>query len=118
MDEAKELLTNQLTEEIRKLSTMEDGSEEKTATINGINQLYKLKIEEARLESEKAAQEVERTEQKRDRIFRYALDGALGVAPLIFYGIWMKRGFKFEETGTFTSSTFRGLTKFFKPTRR
>lgn len=39
------------------------------------------------------------------------------VAPLVFYGIWMDRGFKFEEEGTYTSQTFKGLTNKFSPTR-
>ena len=42
---------------------------------------------------------------------------ALGIVlPLSFYAVWMKRGLQFEETGSFTSKTFQGLTKFFKPT--
>ena len=42
----------------------------------------------------------------------------LGIAlPLGFYGIWMKRGFRFEETGSITSQTMRHLIKWFKPTR-
>lgn len=39
------------------------------------------------------------------------------VAPLVFYGLWMKRGLKFEEEGTFTSTTFKGLVSKFKPTK-
>lgn len=38
--------------------------------------------------------------------------------PLMFYGIWMKKGFKFEETGTYTSTTFRGLFNRFRPTKK
>jgi hypothetical protein len=37
--------------------------------------------------------------------------------PLIFYASWMRRGFKFEETGTYTSTTFKGLFNRFKPTK-
>ena len=39
------------------------------------------------------------------------------VLPLLFYAKWMKEGFKFEETGTFTSATFRGLFQKFKTVR-
>lgn len=38
-------------------------------------------------------------------------------APLIFYGVWMKRGLEFEKTGAFSSSVFRGLTSKFRPTK-
>ena len=36
----------------------------------------------------------------------------------MFYAAWMKRGFKFEENGTYTSTTFRGLFNRFKPTKK
>ena len=37
--------------------------------------------------------------------------------PLAFYSNWMMEGFKFEETGSFTSTTFKGLFQKFKPTK-
>lgn len=37
------------------------------------------------------------------------------VLPLMFYSVWMKRGLEFEKEGTFTSGTFKGLTKYFSP---
>lgn len=37
--------------------------------------------------------------------------------PLVFYGIWMRRGLEFERTGAFSSSVFRGLTSKFRPTK-
>jgi hypothetical protein len=40
------------------------------------------------------------------------------VLPLMFYGVWMRRGFKFEQDGTFTSQTFRGLFSRFRPTKK
>lgn len=117
MDQTNELLTRQLTEEIAKLSTMEDGSEEKTATINGISQMYKLKIEEERMKSEFKAQDLEREENRLDRIITHVLDGAKLVLPLGVYLIYLRKGFKFEETGTFTSQTFRNLIGKIKPGR-
>ena len=38
-------------------------------------------------------------------------------APLMFYGVWMKRGLEFEKTGAFSSNVFRGLTSKFRPTK-
>lgn len=57
-------------------------------------------------------------EQIKDRYFRIGLEAAGLILPLIFYATWMKRGFKFEETGTFTSTTFRGLFNRFRPTNK
>lgn len=57
-------------------------------------------------------------ESIKDRYFKLGLDVAGLIVPIIFYGIWMGRGLKFEETGTFTSTTFRGLFNRFKPTQK
>ena len=55
-------------------------------------------------------------DQTIDRYVRLGAEIAGIVLPLMFYAHWMKKGFKFEETGTFTSTTFRGLFNRFKPT--
>ena len=57
-------------------------------------------------------------EQIKDRYFRVGIAAAELLIPLMCYGIWMNKGFKFEETGTFTSSTFKGLINRFRPTKK
>ena len=120
MDSTEDLLTRQLDEEIRKLSTMEDGSEEKTATVNGINQLYRLKIEERRMDAELKAQEaelksreLEAQNQEKFGIVDRVIEGSKVVATVIggviVPIIFMNRGFKFEETGVYKSQTFKNL---------
>ncbi len=125
MDEIREMLDRQIDTEISNLTTMESGSEEKSKAIDDLAKLYKLRIEETRSEYdfEKSCQEAQlKTEQlmdqDKDRYFRIGLEAVGIVIPLIFYGRWMNKGFKFEETGTFTSTTFRGLFSKFKPTRK
>ena len=113
MDQTNELLTRQLDEEIRKLSTMEDGSEEKIATVNGINQMYRLKIEEYQMNEELKAQKAEVQRQEKFDVIDRIIEGSKvvvsvvgGIAiPIIF----MNRGFKFEETGVYKSQTFKNL---------
>lgn len=111
MDETKDMLTRQIEAEIEKLSTMEDGSEEKTATVNGINQLYRLKLEETRME-------IEFDNQQRTQKINYILEGAkvvTGIASgIIIPVVFLRKGFKFEETGTYTSKTFQTLFNKFK----
>lgn len=120
MDSTEDLLTRQLDEEIRKLSTMEDGSEEKTATVNGINQLYRLKIEERRMDAELKAQEaelksqeIEARNQEKFGVIDRVIEGSKVVATVIggviVPIIFMNRGFKFEETGVYKSQTFKNL---------
>ena len=58
---------------------------------------------------------------KKDRNKELAVNVFLGLTgvglPLAFYAYWMNKGFQFEQTGTFTSSTFKNLFKVFKPTK-
>ena len=57
---------------------------------------------------------------KREMLQTFVKSGVevLGVvAPIMFYSAWMKRGLRFEETGTYTSQTFKGLFGKFKPTK-
>lgn len=111
MDETKELLENEIAEQIRGLSVLENGSEEKARAVADVQKLYSLKVEEEK-------NKIDEKSSKTDRLFKTITDGLGIVLPLGFYAFWMKRGLKFEETGTFTSKTFQGLTKFFKPTRK
>lgn len=55
-------------------------------------------------------------ELRTDRIIKVIIDGAVVIVPIIFYNVWMNKGFKFEETGTYTSNTFKNLFNKFKPT--
>ncbi len=57
-------------------------------------------------------------ERKIDRYVKIGIAVAELILPLAFYGCWMRRGLKFEETGTFTSTTFRGLFGHFRPTKK
>lgn len=63
-------------------------------------------------------EELQRLQARDQMIDRCVKTGvAIGelVLPLICYGIWMNKGFKFEETGTFTSTTFKNLLNRFRP---
>jgi hypothetical protein len=99
--EIKDLLGEEIKTEIQNLSTLEPGSKEKSTAIDDLAKLYRLRIED---------------ESRKDRYFRLGVEAAGIILPLIFYGIWLRKGFKFEETGTFTSTTFRNLFNRFRPT--
>jgi hypothetical protein len=136
MDEdIKEMLEEEVRVEILGLGSLEVGSKEHTAAINNLNTLYRLLIDGAKvdldylnqsdgyvmdtrkhqMDGEMREREIN-NELKHQRI-RIAIEVAGIILPLMFYASWMKRGFKFEETGTYTSSTFRGLFSRFKPTK-
>jgi len=128
-EEIRKLLEEEIKTEIRDLSTLEPGSKEKSTAIEDLAKLYKLRIEETKnewdfsekydaREGDKQLKKDQLEEQVKDRYFRFGVEAAGIMLPLIFYAIWMKRGFKFEETGTYTSTTFRGLFNRFKPTKK
>jgi len=127
-EEMKDLLAEEIKEEIRNLSDLNPGSEEKSKAIDDVAKLYKLRIEEtkaewdfqAKYESMERDDEMKKNQlvqEVRNRYFRVGIDVAGVVLPLIFYAVWMQRGFKFEETGAYTSTTFRGLFNRFRPTK-
>ena len=128
-EEIKDLLGEEIKTEIRDLSTLEPGSKEKSTAIDDLAKLYRLRIEETKnewdfnekydtRESDNILKKDQLEEQIKDRYFRLGLEAAGIVLPMIFYAAWMKRGFRFEETGTYTSTTFRGLFNRFKPTKK
>ena len=132
----RDLLNEEIGKEIQALSSLNSGSKEKSTAIDDLTNLYKLRIEESKneweydekynrrvMEDEAGTRDEEMkrnqlSEQIKDRYFRLGIAAAELMIPLMFYGIWMKRGFKFEETGTYTSTTFRGLFNRFRPTKK
>lgn len=74
--------------------------------------------DEAARASEEQFKQHQLNDQVLDRYVKIGVATAELVLPLVFYGVWMKRGLKFEETGTFTSQTFKNLFNRFKPTRK
>ena len=127
-EEIRELLGEEIKTQIQNLSDLEPGSKEKSEAVEALAKLYKLRIEEDKneqelaIEDEKAnrsleLEEAKLSEQIKDRYFKLGIAAAEIVLPLVFYATWMRKGFKFEETGTFTSTTFRGLFNRFRPTK-
>ncbi len=146
MAEIKTLLDDVIETEISNLRGLPSGDERRGDAIRELVSLHKLRIEEIRTqadveekserrEMDNKRQEVELTardvdrnredeaqarqlrEQKIDRYVRTGVAAAELILPLVFYGIWMKRGFKFEESGVYSSTTFKNLFNRFKPAR-
>ena len=135
-EEIKNLLNEEIKNQINTISSMNVGDENYSKAVDSLVKLHKLRIEETKSindsenlsykretdeETCKLNEEIRQeqlSEQKKDRYIRIGLDVAGLLVPIMFYSAWMRKGFKFEETGTFTSTTFRGLFGHFKPTRR
>ena len=109
-ESVREKLEKEIAKEFEDLSLIQPGSEEHMAATESLAKLYKLKIDEDR-------STIERKEKQEDRWVKLGMASAELVLPLVFYATWMRRGFKFEETGAFTSQTFKGLISRFRPTK-
>lgn len=135
-EEIKELLDEEIKSQIGTISGMDVEDENYSKAVDSLVKLHKLRIEEIKSISEQEERTYKRendekscelneeirqeqlSEQKKDRYIRIGLEAAGILVPIVFYSVWMRKGFKFEESGTFTSTTFRGLFGHFKPTRR
>lgn len=144
MDEQiRQALANEILSQLNNLSTLNPGSKEQQTAVENVTKLYRLGLEDVKADTdydeklyrrdvdaqheqdelnrqarEEQFKKDQLAEQIKDRYFRLGIGAAEIVLPLIFYATWMKRGFKFEETGTYTSTTFRGLFNRFRPTKK
>ena len=121
--------------EIGSLYSLEHGSKEYSETIENLMGISRLRIEDSKtvmdynkeinndqfrreqMEKEEQSRKEQLKEQRIDRYVRIGIAAAELLVPIMFYNIWMRRGFKFEESGSFTSTTFKGLINRFRPTR-
>lgn len=143
MEKIEDLLGEEIKNQIESISSLNPGSVERSKAIDDLTKLYKLRIEETKNNSELDEKRERRlmekeqyddglldreyeakfkreqlSEQVKDRYIRLGTAAAELILPLIFYAVWMRRGFKFEKDGTYTSTTFRGLFSRFKPTKK
>lgn len=134
MNEIENLLSEEIKDDISKLSSMKTGSDEKTKAISEIRELHKMRIEEIKAnteqiekenqqeleadkhmlnamihDDEQAYREAQHKEQVKDRRINVAVQIGLAVVGWVVYDIWHRRGLKFEETGTITSPQTRNL---------
>lgn len=131
MDKVTEALNEEIISEIKSLSQMTDGCEAKSSAIDDLSALYKLRMEELKLdkelelkrlelehEAEKAEMQKEENEKKeseeirqrrKERIIGIVTKAGEIIIPLGGTIAMFCIGLKFEETGTFTSTMTRNL---------
>lgn len=97
---------------------------EKQLTMQNEQNAQELVLKEREIEDkdvdrarEDATAQQQVRDNKIDRRVRTCVAVAELILPLVFYGIWMGQGFRFEESGSFTSTTFKNLLNRFRPTK-
>ena len=108
------LYDDAITTGFNKLDGMEVGSNEYKTTAEKLNEMTDRVIDMAKLESEKANQKIDKElrlkQMKQEQVDRYVKHGltAISVIGGIMLTVWgAKASWKFEETGTITSTAGR-----------
>lgn len=126
--ELNERLDKELERRFEDLGNLETGSDEQGKATDNIVKLYKLRMDENEQENSKNADEdkavlerhkleLEEQKAKDDKLIRILTglsSAGLTIAGFAVGSHWYGKGFKFEETGTICSSTFKGLMKDFR----
>lgn len=127
MDKIKEMLDDTIKSEIQKINSMATGSDVKTKAIDDVSKLYRLRIEEEKIETEQETKKYELNlkedsiklesyykddvlkSQFKDRWIGMSVQVGLAICGWLAYDIWLRRGLKFEETGMVTSPLTKNL---------
>lgn len=125
-DEMIEKLERQIGVQIENLSVMEDGSEEKAKALDELKKMQDMLLAARKFQEESSgrvkedeARASERKDRKRDSVLGHAIQIAGIALNAAITVVFMNKGFKFEETGVFTSPTFKNLAgTIFKGFRR
>lgn len=126
--ELNEMMDKELKRRFEDLENMKTGSDEQSKATDNIVKLYKLRMDENeqnvskeadedKLLLEKSKLEIEAEKAKDDKLIRIlttVTSVGISIAGFVVGSHWYGKGFKFEETGTICSSTFKGLMKDFR----
>ena len=126
--ELNERLDKELERRFEDLENLTTGSDEQGKATDNIVKLYKLRMDENEQENSKNADEdkavlerhrleLEEQKAKDDKLIRIlttVTSVGVTIAGFAVGSHWYGKGFKFEETGTICSSTFKGLMRDFR----
>ena len=126
--ELNEMMDKELKRRFEDLENLKTGSDEQSNATDNIVKLYRLRMDENeqnvskeadedKLLLEKSKLELEAEKAKDDKLIRIlttVTSVGISIAGFAVGSHWYGKGFKFEETGTICSSTFKGLMKDFR----
>ena len=126
--ELNEIMDKELKRRFEDLENLKTGRDEQSKATDNIVKLYKLRMDENeqnvskeadedKLLLEKSKLELEAEKAKDDKLIRIlttVTSVGISIAGFAVGSHWYGKGFKFEETGTICSSTFKGLMKDFR----
>ena len=119
-----EQVQNELLEKVlgklKEAETLPKGSEEQARVLDSAAKLYDVALKYEKMDRETSWQETTHLEEvendKKFKLLKNIVDIAscigIPVAGFIFDAFWMRKGFMFEELGTYTSKTFQLFNRF------
>ena len=108
-DEIQKSLDKVIDEGIKSLPGLPAGSNERTEAVKELTELYKLRIEEAKIGQTADEKQKQLASQALDRWINVGAQVGVALLSLLAYNAWYNRGLRFEETGTVTSHMTRNL---------
>lgn len=117
-EEIKAALDEEIKAQIDGLSSLSQGSKEKSDAVEDLTKLYKLRIEEVKAsdaailnEREQQLEEDKLVEQRKDR----RLKGGIAIGELVATAGAFCMGLNFEKTGSICSTFVKKLINSWKP---
>lgn len=122
MEDVKKKMEEELLRELEKMSYLHPADERFKDGANGVALMTKEYTALLKTQSEITTSEAEAKEARKRLIFDIANSLFHGVieiggiiVPIVFYHSWIQEGLRFEQNGSFCSSTFRTLLGKIKP---
>ena len=102
-----ELLEKEIEKVFGIMDEADPNSEEYERLLETLETLYRLNIDEFSIR-------VEEEKNRNDNKVKIIIEGVAIGTTLVFNMVWMRKGFRFEETGAYASTTYRYLIDKFK----
>ena len=93
------VLEEQYRNTLDSVALAEAGSQKAEWELKKLDELHRHMVDERSAE----AKQNDASDEKKDKLWKRAIDIASIVIPVLSSGYWMAKALKFEETGTFTS---------------
>lgn len=114
MDTNQKKLDEALEREFERIKLQSPGDEGYESTTDRASKFYKLRADEELALKEFALKEKQADSSKKQGWVKIVVDGGVAVLSVGAYVLLMMKGFKFEETGSVSSTFFRGVLQKFK----
>ena len=132
MDCFEDNLESAIEYESKIVSDPQTSNEQKVESLARMEKIHQIMLDEREmsLKEKKYDHDVENSdidqrdkkliynENQKQKIIEYVIRGAELILPLVCYGVWTTRGFRFEREGVYTSKTFQNIIGKIKPTKK